>query len=209
MLTTSFKKTIAAGLASLALFGAIGANSTAADEGSGDELSYLLATRTVPATTPDKDFGEPDSTFVPTRTEAVPPNVEAVSIGYTFVPINPFRAYDSRSYANAFMFGGREIYFDVLSDQYNTPVIPTNAVAVTYNLTVTSTVASGYLAVYPGNTTWPGNSSINWSATGQTLANGGTVAVGYYDAPGQIRVLCGPSGLLGTDFILDITGYFV
>jgi len=206
---TSLKKTVTAGLVSLALFGAIQANSTSADEGSAGDLADVIATRSVPTTTPDKDFGEPDSTFVPSPTEVILPDVAAVSSGYTFVPITPFRTFDSRSYIDGFMLGGDEIYFDVLTDQNNIPKIPSNAMAVTYNLTVTSTGGSGYLAIYPGNTTWPGNSSINWTLTGQTLANGGTVAVGYFDAIGQIRILCGPLGFLGTDFLLDITGYFI
>jgi hypothetical protein len=143
------------------------------------------------------------------RAEAGPARTEGIAGGYVFVPINPFRAYDSRSYADGFMGGGDTVYFDVLTDQNGAAMIPADAVAVTYNLTATVTLNSGFLAIYPADIYWPGNSSLNWTQTNQTLANGGTVAIGNLDGPGQVEVYCGPATYLGTDFIVDITGYYI
>jgi hypothetical protein len=130
--------------------------------------------------------------------------------GDVYVPITPFRTMDSRLYSDGFMQGGYEIYFDVLTDLWGAAKVPSNAVAVTYNLTVTETVGSGYLSIYPGDSTWPGTSAVNWQSSGETIANGGTVALGSYSAPGQVFIFCGPaSTALGAKFVLDITGYYI
>lgn len=130
--------------------------------------------------------------------------------GYVYVPVNPYRTFDSRSYTNGFLPGGWAMYFDVITDASGAARIPSNAVAVTYNLAVTNTAGSGFLGIYPANIGWPGNASINWMASGTTLSNGGTVAIGFGDAAGQIEVYAGPAAAgVGTDFVIDITGYYV
>jgi hypothetical protein len=144
-----------------------------------------------------------------TRRAQVPPKVEGIAGGFVYVPITPYRTVDSRSYAEGFMVGGDEVYFTVLTDENNVPRVPNTAVAVTYNLTVDGTVGAGYCALFPGSANWPGNSSINWTASRQTIANGGTVAIDFFDAFGQVSVFCGPGVTAGTDFILDITGYYI
>lgn len=134
----------------------------------------------------------------------------ALGAGATFVPINPYRAIDSRAFVDGFLTPGDEVFFDVITDVNGVPQIPDTAVAVTYNLTATGTFgAEGYLAVFPADINWPGNSSINWFASGISLANGGVVALGNLDAPGQISVYCGNVAQTGSDYIVDITGYYV
>ena len=129
--------------------------------------------------------------------------------GGTFFPINPYRAYDSRGYIDGYLLWGDGVFFDVITDVNGTPRIPATAVAVTYNLTVTTTSGSyGYLTVFPAGNPDPGSSSINWFAPGLDLANGGVVALGNRTAPGQIVVLAGFVPETGTDFIIDITGYY-
>jgi len=154
---------------------------------------------------PDKVIG---------RRDGVSPTPEMVATGvaggYVYVAITPFRTIDSRDYTDGFLLGGEEVYFNVLTDVYGATMIPSNAVAVTYNLTVVGSSGSGYLSIYPGNANWPGTSSVNWQFSGQVLANGGTVAVGGYTAPGQVWIYCGPnSDAVGTDYVLDITGYYI
>ena len=62
--------------------------------------------------------------------------------------------------------------------------------------------------MFPADVIWPGNSSINYTAPGTTLANGGTSAIGFLTAAGQFSVLTGPADpSLSTDHIVDITGY--
>ncbi|MEO6124702.1 MAG: hypothetical protein ABIR32_13440 [Ilumatobacteraceae bacterium] len=145
----------------------------------------------------------------PTETASLRP--EGIAGGYVFVPINPFRALDSRDYVDGYLFAGDTWAFDVISDQSGGARIPTGAVAVTYNLTVTDTSGGGgYIAIYPANIDWPGNSSVNWTASGTTLANGGTVAIGNFNGPGKVEVYVGPAGgPTGTDFLIDITGYYI
>ncbi len=130
--------------------------------------------------------------------------------GGTFVPINPYRTFDSRPFADGFLFPGEEVYFEVITDVNGIPQIPEGATAVSYNLTATGTLgAEGYLAVFPADINWPGNSSINWFGSSLSIANGGVVALGNLDGPGQISVYCGGVPMTGTDFIVDITGYYI
>lgn len=87
-----------------------------------------------------------------------------------------------------------------------TDVVPAGASAVSLNLTIVApTSPTGYLAVTPGDAATFVASSINWSAVGAILANGG---VAKLDANRQIRVFAG--GAIGTvDFVVDVTGYYV
>ncbi|MFM8528108.1 MAG: hypothetical protein ACKOD2_00210 [Ilumatobacteraceae bacterium] len=132
------------------------------------------------------------------------------SAGYTFVPINPYRAFDSRGLPY-YLQGGYTNRFDVLTDEYGNSQIPYGVVAVTYNLTVTSTFGEGFFSIYPVDIYWPGTSSINWTSSGQTIANGGVVAIGDYGGVyGGVEVYVGPNRPgVATDYIVDITGYFI
>jgi hypothetical protein len=72
------------------------------------------------------------------------------------------------------------------------------------NLTVTETSAGGgFVAVFPAGVTWPGNSSINWSAAGQNVANGVITPV---DALGRITIR---GGATATHVIIDRIGYMI
>ena len=134
---------------------------------------------------------------------------EAIAGGFVFVPVNPFRTWDSRAAGFGRLPGGLVARFTVLTDINDVQRIPVEAVAVTYNLTVTDTIGGGYLALYPVDIEWPGNSSINWTVSGSTIANGGTVAIGdFEDVIGGIEVYNGLSSP-GTHFIIDVTGYYL
>jgi hypothetical protein len=84
--------------------------------------------------------------------------------------------------------------------------IPTDAVAVAVNATVANTQNQGYVALFPGNASWPGVSNVNFFAN-DTIANGALIPV----SPGSqdLTVLAvfapGPSGAY---LQLDLTGYF-
>jgi hypothetical protein len=80
--------------------------------------------------------------------------------------------------------------------------IPTSALAAVINLTVTETEKGGFVAVFPANSTWPGNSSINWSSSGQNLANSVITAT---DPTGHIRIR---GGVNPTHVVIDVQGYF-
>ncbi len=128
-----------------------------------------------------------------------------------FHAVNPVRAYDSRWPGGSKMPSNSQRLLsvadghDVVSGVVNAPnSVPAGANAIAYNLTITATTGSGFLAVAPGTASTVTASSINWSSTGQDLANGLIVGV---DTSRQVRVFSGGGGT--TDFIIDIVGYFV
>lgn len=151
----------------------------------------------------------PDSGAV-NRTEGAS---AALTEGATFFPVTPYRGFDSRSETQCTGEGGPlgpadSRIVDVVTDEScESKIPPENLVAVAYNLTVVSTVGRGYLAVFPPGTEWPGNSTINWAASGELIANGSVAQVGEaFEENGFIMVESGPNG--STDFIVDITGYY-
>lgn len=115
-----------------------------------------------------------------------------------FIPVNPpGRAYDSRT-------GGGRLDAGVSRNVSLTPGgFPAGARAVLVNLTIINTVGSGYLTVYQQGATKPPTSNINWYQSGQTTANNATPSV---SAAGDVSVFCGGSG--GTDFVIDVFGYY-
>jgi hypothetical protein len=81
--------------------------------------------------------------------------------------------------------------------------VPGLASAAVINLTVTGTEVAGFVAVFPANVSYPGNSSINWSATNQNLANGVITAT---DPTGKIKIR---GGVNSTDVVIDVQGYLL
>jgi hypothetical protein len=65
------------------------------------------------------------------------------------------------------------------------------------NLTVTETEGAGFVAVFPGDVAYPGNSSINWFAPNANIANGVITAV---DATGQVKI----GGVNPTHVVIDV-----
>ncbi len=71
------------------------------------------------------------------------------------------------------------------------------------NLTVTDTEGAGFVSVNPANIAYPGNSSINWTTTGQNTANGVITAM---DASGQIKIRGGANR---THVVIDRIGWLL
>jgi hypothetical protein len=109
-----------------------------------------------------------------------------------YVPVDPVRVYDSR-------FSGQGILGSGVIRRLVGGTLPQD-IAQCFNLTVTQTQGAGYLAVFAGDKTWGGTSSINWTGPNQTLANNALSPVAIAD--GAINVLCGQGG--STHFILDL-----
>jgi hypothetical protein len=120
--------------------------------------------------------------------------------------ISPVRVFDSREPTS--VLGGAK--FDVgdvvsvtVSGAYQGDDFAT---AVFANITITQTEGAGYLAVrgedLSGTLPPPTTSNINWSTSGQTLANLALSTVGGENA---IEVHC--RGLGRTHVIVDIQGY--
>ena len=81
-------------------------------------------------------------------------------------------------------------------------LVPAGAAAVSYNLTVVPTTATGFLAITPGGAGSFSASAINWNAVGAPIANGGNCTL---DASRQVKLWANG----GADFIIDITGFYI
>lgn len=82
--------------------------------------------------------------------------------------------------------------------------VPPTAFAVMFSFAVFQTVNNyGFLSVFPGSTTWPGNSNINWFGSNQILA---TNVVTLIDDNSEFTVHCGTNG--STHFVVDMLGYY-
>jgi hypothetical protein len=126
-----------------------------------------------------------------------------------FHAIPPYRAVDTRLQGEAGrLVSGNTVQHAIWTDVDGHPKIPETSGAVTYNLTATQTVGNGFLAIFPGGTTYGGISSINWTVSNADIANGGTVGLGpaQLTGPGSVLVLAG--GFASTFFIIDVTGYY-
>lgn len=128
--------------------------------------------------------------------------VNGVRVGYKLAPAgevllsSPVRMYDSRSSSK--ISHGQTRSHNLASR------LPVGALGAILNVTVTSTEKSGYLTVYASTASRPGASSINWSSSGQTIANGVESAV---SSGRSIKVSAGgPSGSR-THYLVDLVGY--
>jgi hypothetical protein len=126
--------------------------------------------------------------------------------GPLVVLFEPFRAYDSRT--DAVPLGGAKLR----SGESVAVTIPVGqeeggfVVAVFVNCTVTDTEGSGYLVVrgsdLSGERPLPRTSNVNWSTSGQTLANLTLCTLGGENA---IEVHAGGNGR--THVVVDVQGY--
>lgn len=81
--------------------------------------------------------------------------------------------------------------------------VPAGATAVALNLTLTNSTGSGFVEAYPGGSTQPNASNVNYTAAGQTVAGYAIVPLG---ADGSINLAKGGPGAV--DLIADVSGYF-
>ena len=122
--------------------------------------------------------------------------------------ISPRRAYDSR-FGDGPLSGGENRVIsvanaiDVASGASTGTLVPADATAVMFNLTIVGTSQNGFLAVAPGDAATFEASTINWRGSGQVFANGSMSTV---DSSRQLRVFAGGGS---TGFIIDITGYML
>jgi hypothetical protein len=130
----------------------------------------------------------------------------ADSRGYTYHPITPVRAVDSR-----IPLGTTSLVSRFKQDWQNAGLggAPSNGVAVTANVTVVNQTAAGYVTVAPSPTltsgTPPSTSTVNFPV-GDIRANGCTVTLG---TNGRLDVMYwAASTSYSTDLIVDITGYY-
>lgn len=110
-----------------------------------------------------------------------------------FVPVTPQRRLDTRQSGGIVTPGqDRMVTFADL---------PENAIAVALNVTLTGTLSSGWLAVYPWGGSAGGTSTVNWTGPAQTVANSTTVGLGG----STVSFTTGGAG--STHVIVDLLGY--
>ena len=85
----------------------------------------------------------------------------AAGAGSELTPVRLTRVYDTRTPGNGRLAGGEA---RTLSLPSIAGVPAASITSVVANLTVYSPSSGGYLAVYPGGTTWPGTSTLNYPA---------------------------------------------
>jgi hypothetical protein len=127
----------------------------------------------------------------------------ASNAGATYNPMAPVRTLDTR-------------FDNGLPDRFETDLpqswqiagtngIPSDAVAVTGNVTVTGQTSGGFVAVTPEQDATPATSTLNFPA-GDARANGLTVQLG---SEGKLSAVFHGTMGASTDLIFDVTGYYL
>ncbi|MCU1503817.1 MAG: hypothetical protein JWM12_3171 [Ilumatobacteraceae bacterium] len=140
---------------------------------------------------------------------SAPPQVVAAPLvtGPLVILRSPARLFDSRitppSLGGGKLATGSSVAVTVVTD------LPANQIiaAAFLNCTITDTEGSGFLVIRPsdlsGEVPLPPTSNINWSTSGQILANLALTAIG-----GENAVEVHAAGLGGrTHFVVDLQGY--
>jgi|GEM_PF-3245192 len=133
--------------------------------------------------------------------------VQAVGVtsGATYFPLTPTRILDSRTSTGG-LPGPFSSHVARTFGVTGVGGVPSNATAVTGNLTVTGQTSNGYLFIGPVAMNNPTSSTLNFPA-GDDRANAVTVALG---AGGTLSVtMVAPSSGNSAYVIFDVTGYFV
>lgn len=131
----------------------------------------------------------------------------------TFHPIAPARVYDSRAATPAQgVIVNRGTRTVSVADKRNADgsvntanIIPAGATAIAANVAVTGTTDINNFCINPGGDTSHPASTINWFASGQTLANGVVLTL---NANREVTIVAGAQGGSAHVFI-DVTGYWM
>jgi hypothetical protein len=133
----------------------------------------------------------------------------------TFVGITPCRIVDTRNgqgftgqWGPPALVANADRTFQITGTTTGTPTqcgIPTTALAISVNFTVTGFTGAGDIRVAPAGSTLPLASILNYSL--QTIANATTVPLG--PSGGGQNGITVHADATGTDFIVDVNGYYV
>ena len=122
--------------------------------------------------------------------------------GTVFVPISPTRVLNTNESKNPLQ-PGVPLTLDLPAATNGR--VPDAAQAVSFNLTVTGTQRTGFVAAAPGGAPVPaGVSTINWPEPSTTTANASIVRL----TTGEMQLQADARGG-STQAIVDVTGYFV
>ncbi len=159
-----------------------------------------------------------DGSPAPSQTRV--PEVIRGDVSTVFVPIASYRTLDSRgpstekfvrSVDNSLNPGLPTAHF-VQFEQGGDGTIqfPDEAVAVTYNVTVTETEGAGFVQIDGYGNASGTTSTVNWSGADQTVANSGVaILTDAFDDPGALGIWVGGAPDAKAHVVLDITGYYM
>jgi len=142
----------------------------------------------------------------------------ATPVGAYFVPIPSYRALDTRvdgapplgRTITSTSHEPRAVFVQFEDDGDPDPKFPDEAVAVTYNVTVTETVGGGFLQVDGFEFATGVTSTVNWTGDGVTIANSGVAQLTEADGdPAALGIQIGGGPTAATHVVLDITGYYM
>ena len=133
--------------------------------------------------------------------------------GTTYVPLDPIRLLDSRPSGpgvtniglSSALVANVPRTFQVTNVTVKGETVPSTAVAISGNLTVTQQTALGYVSLTPTATANPPSSTLNFPV-GDNRANNVTIALG---PGGTLSVVYKAAAGKHTHVLLDVTGYFV
>jgi hypothetical protein len=117
-----------------------------------------------------------------------------------FVAIPPARTFDTRKPGAGGMLPPQTVTTLTLAGFDNVPLVGAGGVVV--NLTMTNTQAAGYLTAFPAGTAQPLASSVNASASGDTVPNLAMLQLGVQGAVDFFTQWA-------TDLLVDVAGYFI
>ncbi|MGZ6272861.1 MAG: outer membrane protein assembly factor BamB family protein [Candidatus Limnocylindrales bacterium] len=126
--------------------------------------------------------------------------------GAAYVPLTPSRRLDTRNGTGGLSGPFTNHAARTFQVTGGSSEVPTNATAVTGNMTVTGQTSGGYLFIGPVATNDPTSSTLNFPV-GDDRANAVTVAL---SATGTLSVtFVAPSNGQSAQAIFDVTGYFL
>jgi hypothetical protein len=122
-----------------------------------------------------------------------------------FVPITPYRMYDSRGETTPWVANEQAVY-DATTNFEDVQEIPaTGVTAVSFNVTIVTDDGSGFVQILTPGGELGATSTVNWTGRGQFVANGGNVGL----VTNGLQIYVGGNAAAATDILIDITGYYV
>jgi len=121
----------------------------------------------------------------------------AAQAQFSFFAITPCRAVDTRGTSP--LTAGQQRSFQIRG----VCGVPSTAAAVSVNVTVVSPTAASFLTLWPTGSARPNVSTINFTGSDPSLANGAIVGLGT--APNDLSVFNSAGSV---HVLIDVTGYF-
>ncbi len=151
-----------------------------------------------------------------TNTTAPTVSAQVAQTPSAFVPIDSYRAFDSRdSNTPGRLEVSESVTITADQDTEGNQVIPDEATAVTFNITAADTRGAAYLQVTTGNRELGNTSTVNWNGDGQFIANSGVTALFESTVPenesleNTFAVFINGADGGSAHVIIDITGYYI